>query len=59
MIVAGAVAVAITVASVPASDAFDGALRGIADALVCLLGFATLGRYLGLWSPSRAGEGRQ
>jgi len=58
-IVAGGVAVAITVAGVPASDAFDGAVRGIADALVCLLGFATLGRYLGLWSPRRAGEGRR
>jgi hypothetical protein len=56
VIVAGAVAVAITLAGVPASDAFDGAARGIADALVCLAGFATLGRYLGLWSPTSRGR---
>ncbi|HEY5427845.1 MAG TPA: hypothetical protein VIK04_01905, partial [Solirubrobacteraceae bacterium] len=54
VVVAVAVAAAITVAGVPASDALDGGVRGIADALVCLVGFATLGRYLGLWSPRRA-----
>jgi hypothetical protein len=62
VIIAGAVAVLITLAGVPASDAFDGALRGIADALVCLLGFATLGRYLGLWGSGgrdAASEGEQ
>ncbi|MFL5860801.1 MAG: hypothetical protein ACJ780_08495 [Solirubrobacteraceae bacterium] len=45
------VAAVITLAGVPAHDALDGAARGILDALLCLVGFATLGRYLGLWSP--------
>jgi hypothetical protein len=53
LLVATAVAVAITASGVAASDGYDGALRGIVDALLCLLGFATLGRYLGLWSPQR------
>jgi hypothetical protein len=48
------VAAAITVSAVPAQDAYDGLLRGLADALACLAGFATLGRYLGLWRPGRA-----
>ena len=34
-----------------ASDGYDGMIRGLADGLLCLLGFATLGRYLGLWAP--------
>jgi hypothetical protein len=49
VIIAAVVALLITLAAVPASDEFDGAVRGIGDALVCLFGFATLGRYLGLW----------
>jgi hypothetical protein len=49
-----AVAVVITLVAVPAQDAYDGALRGILDGLLCMVGFATLGRYLGLWSPGRA-----
>lgn len=53
-VVSVAVAVAITLVAVPAQDAYDGALRGILDALLCMAGFATLGRYLGLWSPGRA-----
>lgn len=48
------VAAVITLAAVPAQDAYDGALRGILDALLCLAGFATLGRYLGLWGPREA-----
>jgi hypothetical protein len=48
-----AVAVAITLVAVPAQDAFDGAVRGVIDALLCLAGFATLGRYLGLWRPGK------
>jgi hypothetical protein len=51
LVVAGAIFVLMTVAGVLASDGPDGAVRGIADGLLCLLGFATLGRYLGLWSP--------
>ncbi|HUE28065.1 MAG TPA: hypothetical protein VMP89_14915, partial [Solirubrobacteraceae bacterium] len=46
--VAAGVAVALTVVGVAQSDPFDGALRGIVDALACLAGFAALGRYLGL-----------
>jgi hypothetical protein len=49
-----AVAVVITLVAVPAQDAIDGAARGILDGLVCLAGFATLGRYLGLWRPGPA-----
>lgn len=51
VLTAAAVAVAIALAGVAASDGYDGALRGILDAFLCLLGFATLGRWLGLWSP--------
>lgn len=50
LVVAGAVAAAIAVAGVVQSDPFDGVLRGVADGLACLLGFAVLGRYLGLRS---------
>ncbi len=53
-VVSVAVAVVITLVAVPAQDAYDGLLRGILDALLCMAGFATLGRYLGLWSPGRA-----
>lgn len=37
-----------TVGGVLTADPYDGALRGIADGLACLAGFALLGRYLGL-----------
>lgn len=47
--VAVAVAVAITVAAIPAGDVYDGAARGLVDAIACLAGFALLGPYLGLW----------
>jgi len=30
------------------ADGIDGALRGLAEALACLIGFALLGLYLGL-----------
>jgi hypothetical protein len=49
-----AVAAVIALVAVPAQDVYDGAARGLADALLCMAGFATLGRYLGLWSPRRA-----
>jgi hypothetical protein len=42
------VAIVIAPAGVLQSDPYDGALRGVADALACLTGFALLGRYLGL-----------
>jgi hypothetical protein len=51
LILAGAIFVLMTAAGIVASDGYDGAIRGIADGLLCLLGFATVGRYLGLWSP--------
>ncbi|MDQ6835638.1 MAG: hypothetical protein M3016_05560 [Actinomycetota bacterium] len=53
LIVAAGVFIAITAAGAVASDGYDGAIRGLGDALLCLLGFATLGRYLGLWTPAR------
>ncbi|HEX3976259.1 MAG TPA: hypothetical protein VHW96_08325 [Solirubrobacteraceae bacterium] len=53
-VVSVAVAVVITLVAVPAQDLYDGALRGTLDALLCMAGFATLGRYLGLWSRGRA-----
>jgi hypothetical protein len=49
--VALALAAVITVAAVPAQDVYDGALRGMLDGTACLVGFAVLGRYLGLWRP--------
>jgi hypothetical protein len=48
VLVAIGVAIAIAAAGVLQSDPYDGMLRGIADALACLTGFALLGRYLGL-----------
>ncbi len=48
---AAVVAVVITLSGAVASDAIDGAFRGLVDAAACLIGFATLGRYLGLWAP--------
>jgi len=46
--VAVVLAVVIAVAGIVQQDPYDGAARGIADALACLGGFALLGRYLGL-----------
>jgi hypothetical protein len=48
LIVAGALGLVITLGGVAQADPFDGALRGIAEALACLTGFVVLGRYLGL-----------
>jgi hypothetical protein len=45
---AAGIAVLVAVAGIIQSDPYDGALRGIADGLACLAGFAVLGRYLGL-----------
>jgi hypothetical protein len=56
VVVSAAVAAAITLVAVPAQDTYDGAVRGVIDALLCMLGFATLGRYLGLWGGRPAGE---
>jgi hypothetical protein len=42
------IAVVLTVAGIVQADPYDGALRGIADGLACLVGFGLLGQYLGL-----------
>ncbi len=55
LLVSAGVAVVIALAGVATADPFDGIARGLADGLLCLLGFATLGRYLGLWRPAVAG----
>jgi hypothetical protein len=52
MMAASLLALMTTMVAVPAGDAFDGALRGLAEAMVCLAAFATVGRYLGLWGGS-------
>ncbi len=52
IVIAAGVALAVAVAGAGESDLYDGIARGLADGLVCLGGFATLGRYLGLWSPA-------
>jgi hypothetical protein len=48
LLLAGTIAITITAAGVLQSDGYDGALRGLADGGACLMGFAVLGRYLGL-----------
>lgn len=48
LVVAASLAAIVTFAGILQSDPYDGALRGIADALACLGCFAALGRYLGL-----------
>jgi hypothetical protein len=48
LIVAGGVAFATMVAGIAGSDGYDGALRGLVEAVACLGGFAILGRFLGL-----------
>jgi hypothetical protein len=48
-LVAAAIVLILTAVGVAKSDGFDGAARGVADALVCLMLFATLGQWLGLW----------
>lgn len=48
LLVAGGVAVLVTLGGAAGSDPYDGAARGLLDGLACLAGFALLGRYLGL-----------
>lgn len=47
-VVAAVVAVAVLAPGVAADDAFDAALRALAETLACLAGFAALGRFLSL-----------
>jgi hypothetical protein len=48
LFVAAAVALVITLGGAVLADGIDGALRGLADGVACLVGFALLGPYLGL-----------
>jgi hypothetical protein len=48
LLVALTLAIATAAAGVAGNDPYDGALRGLFEAGGCLVGFATLGRYLGL-----------
>jgi hypothetical protein len=52
---AAGLAALITLAAVPAQDVFDGAARGLLDGVACLVAFAVLGPYLGLWRPGQPG----
>lgn len=54
LVLAGAIFVVMSATGWAASDGYDGMARGVADALLCLVLFATLGRYLGLWAPASA-----
>lgn len=51
LLIAGAVALCIAAAGVVQDDPFDGLLRAVLDALLCLGGYGVLGRYLGLRTP--------
>jgi hypothetical protein len=48
IVLSAGIALVLAAAGVIQSDPYDGAVRGIADGLACLLGFVLLGRYLGL-----------
>ena len=52
LLVALTLAVATAAAGVAGNDPYDGALRGLFEAGGCLVGFAVLGRYLGLRASS-------
>jgi hypothetical protein len=56
--VAAGLAVLVTVAGVLQADPYDGALRGFAEGGACLVGFALLGRYLGLRPTRGTARGR-
>ena len=45
-----AVAVIVFLPGIPADDGYDAAVRGAAEAIACLAGFAVLGRFLSLRS---------
>jgi hypothetical protein len=52
LLTAAAIIFVLTVSGIVTSDPYDGALRGIADAVVCMIGFTLLGGYLGLRTSS-------
>lgn len=53
LLITAAVALCIAAAGVVQDDPFDGLARALADGVLCLGGFAVLGRYLGLRPASR------
>jgi MFS family permease len=52
LLLALTIVVVATVAGILTADPYDGALRGITDAIACMAGFIVLGRYLGLRTAS-------
>ncbi len=53
VLLATAILVVLSAAGLVTDDPYDGILRGIADGMACMAGFAVLGRYLGLRSSAR------
>jgi hypothetical protein len=52
LLVAAGLFVVVALQGVIISDPFDGLFRAAAEALACLIGFAALGPYVGLWMPT-------
>ena len=50
LLFAASLFVLVALQGVVTSDPFDGLARGVLEACACLLGFAALGPYVGLWS---------
>jgi hypothetical protein len=48
LILCGVITLVMGAIGVRSHDLYDGILRGLFDAAACLIGFALLGRYLGL-----------
>ena len=48
LILSGVITLVMAAIGVRSHDLYDGILRGLFDAAACLIGFAVLGRYLGL-----------
>jgi len=55
LLITGAVALCIAVAGVIQADPFDGLARALADGILCLGGYAGLGRFLGMRTPRSMG----
>jgi hypothetical protein len=56
VLIAAGVGVAVALAGVAGSDPYDGILRGMLNAGACLVGFAALGRFLGLLAAPAPGS---
>jgi hypothetical protein len=52
LFLAAVVLVGLTAVGIVTDDPYDGAVRGLVDGAASLVGFAVLGPYLGLWSPT-------